>query len=142
MPRLGWTMEVGRVVEWLKQDGDAVEAGDLILAIESDKAVSEIEALDSGILRIPADPQIGVELPVGAPLGFIVQAGEDDPFASSAAVADRTPMQSVAADVEPAPLDPNILTNGHVGSASISPRARRIANELGLDWTGLTGSGS
>src|SRR5687768_16684760 len=80
MPRLGWTMEVGRVVEWLKQDGEPVEAGDLILAIESDKAVSEIEALDSGILRIPSDPQIGVELPVGARLGFIVQEGETDPF--------------------------------------------------------------
>src|SRR5215211_1018277 len=82
MPRLGWTMEVGRVVEWLKHDGEAVEAGDLILAIESDKAVSEIEALDSGILRIPADPLIGVELPVGARLGFIVQSGEADPFAA------------------------------------------------------------
>ena len=41
MPRLGWTMEVGRVVEWLKSDGDQVEAGDLILAIESDKAVTK-----------------------------------------------------------------------------------------------------
>src|ERR687893_1757199 len=87
MPRLGWTMEVGRVVEWLKNDGDPVEEGEIILAIESDKAVNDVEALDSGILRIPADPQIGIELPVGAPLGFIVQPGEPDPFAGAPAAA-------------------------------------------------------
>ena len=53
MPRLGWTMEVGRVVEWLKNDGDMIEEGDLILAIESDKAVNEVEASS----RIDADQE-------------------------------------------------------------------------------------
>ncbi len=96
MPRLGWTMEVGRVVEWLKNDGDAVEAGDIILAIESDKAINEVEAFDSGILRIPADQQIGVELPVGAPLGFIVQPGEPDPFAGAPAAVAVNPTQAVS----------------------------------------------
>jgi pyruvate dehydrogenase E2 component (dihydrolipoamide acetyltransferase) len=141
MPRLGWTMEVGRVVEWLKQDGETVEAGDLILAIESDKAVSEIEALDSGILRIPPDPQIGVELPVGAPLGFIVQAGEPDPFAGAAAPApaQAAPVAQVSA---PAPAPAMAASNGHSLDTAISPRARRIAAELGVDWQSLTGSGS
>ena len=143
MPRLGWTMEVGRIVECLKQDGEHVEAGDLILAIESDKAVSEIEALDSGILRIPPDPQIGVELPVGAPLGFIVQSGEDDPFASAAPVAvAKTPMQQVSNILPAGRLAPALQSNGHTSSQAISPRARRIATELGVDWTVLVGSGS
>ena len=48
MPRLGWTMEVGTVVEWLKASGDPVEAGDHIFAVESDKAITEVESLDSG----------------------------------------------------------------------------------------------
>jgi pyruvate dehydrogenase E2 component (dihydrolipoamide acetyltransferase) len=146
MPRLGWTMEVGRVVEWLKQDGDAVEAGDFILAIESDKAVSEIEALDSGILRIPSDPQIGVELPVGARLGFIVQADEPDPFAG---VPAPKPAAAAPDPVVPVGL-PRIEaparaagTNGNGSTElAISPRARRVAVELGVDWTVISGSGS
>lgn len=143
MPRLGWTMEVGRVVEWLKQDGEAVEAGDLILAIESDKAVSEIEALDSGILRIPADPQIGVELPVGARLGYIVQAGEADPFAGEAApsgeaIASLAPVEAPAVAAVSSPAS----YGTEPGEPAISPRARRVADELGIDWRAVSGTGS
>ena len=52
MPKLGWTMEEGVLDEWVKQDGDEVNAGDIIFVVESDKALQEIEAFDSGILRI------------------------------------------------------------------------------------------
>lgn len=149
MPRLGWTMEVGRVVEWLKQDGDPIEVGDLILAIESDKAINEVEAMESGILRIPADQQIGVELPVGAPLGFIVQPGEPDPFATLPPVANVNPAQpdpSVETGI-PAPgvtpvVAATIGSNGNRGMRTISPRARRAAERVGLDWSSLSGSGS
>ena len=48
MPRLGWTMEEGTLVEWLKQDGDQVEIGDMVFTVESDKALNEVEALDAG----------------------------------------------------------------------------------------------
>lgn len=139
-------MEVGRVVEWLKQDGDPVQAGDLILAIESDKAVSEVEALDSGILRIPRDPQIGVELPVGARLGYILQAGEPDPFEP-----DHEPVSvsAQAMDAIPLPCTPSAVPEAAVAGAgnassvqAISPRARRAAKTLGIDWTVLRGSGS
>jgi pyruvate dehydrogenase E2 component (dihydrolipoamide acetyltransferase) len=143
MPRLGWTMEVGRIVEWLKQDGEPVEAGDLILAIESDKAVSEIEALDTGILRIPPDPQIGVELPVGAPLGFIVQEGEGDPFVAVGGGGTETPAPPAVSVVASADaVEARVPSNGRSADVSISPRARRIASELGVDWTVLSGSGS
>ncbi|MBA3415569.1 MAG: dihydrolipoamide acetyltransferase, partial [Chloroflexia bacterium] len=88
MPRLGWTMEVGRVVEWLKRDGEPVAAGEVIFSVESDKSVTEVEALDSGVLRIPPDDQVGVELPVGATVAYITPPGEPAPFelAGNAAV--------------------------------------------------------
>ena len=83
MPRLGWTMEVGRVVEWLKGDGEAVEAGEFIFSVESDKAITEVEALDSGVLRIPPDTPIGIEVPVGSTLAYIAVPGEEVVFASA-----------------------------------------------------------
>jgi len=81
LPRLGWTMEEGVFVEWLKQDGDLVEPGDLLFMIESDKATNEVETFERGILRIAPDgPQPGSTLPVGAVLGYLVQPGEHAPF--------------------------------------------------------------
>ncbi len=82
MPRLGWTMETGQVVQWLKHDGDTVKAGDILLEVEGDKAITEVEALDSGVLRLPPDsPEPGVDVPVGAVLAYLVAPGEPLPFA-------------------------------------------------------------
>ncbi|MBI2505611.1 MAG: biotin/lipoyl-binding protein, partial [Candidatus Latescibacteria bacterium] len=65
LPRLGWTMEEGTLVEWLKQDGDQVKAGEVLFTVESDKAVNEVESFDDGVLRIPPDsPPPGSTLPV------------------------------------------------------------------------------
>ncbi|HVC81567.1 MAG TPA: lipoyl domain-containing protein, partial [Chloroflexota bacterium] len=66
MPRLGWTMETASVAEWLKHDGDTVREGDILFTVETDKVAQEVEALDSGILRIPPDSAPpGVSVPVG-----------------------------------------------------------------------------
>src|SRR3954447_3616665 len=83
MPRLGWTMEVGRVVEWLKHDGEEVQAGDPIFAVEADKGVTDVEALDSGVLHIPADTPIGIEVPIGSRLAFIAELGTEAPASLS-----------------------------------------------------------
>src|SRR5262245_40954237 len=81
MPRLGWTMEEGVFVEWLKRDGEHVRPGELLYTVEGDKASNDVEAFDSGILRIPPDaPAPGVTIPVGTLLGYIVQPGEPAPF--------------------------------------------------------------
>ena len=81
LPRLGWTMEEGVFVEWLKRDGEQVQPGDLLFTIESDKATTEVESFEQGILRLPPDgPQPGSTLPVGAVLGYLVQPGERAPF--------------------------------------------------------------
>ena len=78
LPRLGWNMETGRLGEWLKRDGERVEAGELLFTVEGDKATQEIEALESGILRIPSDsPPPGKEVPVGTLLAYLLAAGEE-----------------------------------------------------------------
>src|SRR6187551_482438 len=90
LPRLGWTMEEGVFLEWLKQDGDVVQPGDLLFLIESDKATNEVETFEHGILRIAPDgPQPGATLPVGAVLGYLVQPGERAPFEQGSGIGDR-----------------------------------------------------
>jgi pyruvate dehydrogenase E2 component (dihydrolipoamide acetyltransferase) len=80
MPRLGWDMKVGSVAEWLKRDGDYVAAGEAVCLITGDKATTELEALDSGILRIPTDsPPPGHEVEVGTLLAYLMAPGEADP---------------------------------------------------------------
>lgn len=152
MPRLGWTMEVGRVVEWLKQDGDEVEAGEFLFLVETEKAVTEVEALDSGVLRIPPDaPAIGDDVAVGGMLAWIVPAGEAVPFAAGAPPAVVTAPAPAAAiapvELEPVaagvadPVDNTGVIADRAARPAISPRARRAAEALGIDWTVLTGSG-
>jgi pyruvate dehydrogenase E2 component (dihydrolipoamide acetyltransferase) len=148
MPRLGWTMEVGRVVEWLKADGEEVEAGEMLFSVESDKSVTDVEALDSGILRLPPEPVIGVELPVGATLAYIVAAGEEPPFAGGTAFSPSTSANpgiitvtaTIAEDAQSLSDQQPSARNGH--TPAISPRARRLASKLGIDWTAIRGTGS
>ena len=86
MPRLGWNMEAGTVVEWLKHDGDPVKAGEYLFLVESDKATTEVESLDAGILRIPGNAlRVGEELPVGTVLAYLVQDGENVPASQQGA---------------------------------------------------------
>ena len=70
MPRLGWTMETGVFVEWLKKDGEPVKSGDILFTVETDKALNEVECLTDGLLRFaPTAPAPGAVVPVGALLG-------------------------------------------------------------------------
>lgn len=138
MPRLGWTMEEGILVEWLKADGDAVEAGEILFTVQSDKALNEIETFSSGILCIPPDaPQPGATVPVGTVLGYLLQPGEQMPTAPiSAPAAEPVPMPA-----EPAPVAKSEPSPARSAGPTISPRARRVASALGVEWRTLTGSG-
>jgi pyruvate dehydrogenase E2 component (dihydrolipoamide acetyltransferase) len=144
MPRLGWTMETGAVAEWLKHDGDTVQVGDILFTVETDKVAQEVEAMDAGILRIPPDSALpGVSVAVGTVLAYVVQPGEAVPFSTQAAPAAAAP--SAAAQAAPTVLSVPVKAgaahaNGLAGSPA-SPRARRVAKELGIDWTTVTGSG-
>ena len=148
MPRLGWNMEAGTVVEWLKHDGDPVKAGEYLFLVESDKATTEVESLDAGILRIPGNAlRVGEELPVGTVLAYLVQDGETVPAAQSAVGSRQSAVgsgQGVGAALEPpSPQQSARPADGtqHSASPAASPRAMRIAGELGVDWTKLTGTG-
>src|SRR3954470_15776459 len=94
IPRLGWNMDEGVFVGWLKHDGDPVKAGEPIFSLETDKAVQEIESLDAGTLkRLPARPRRGETLPVGTVIGHIIQVDEVDAEGAVAA-ASSAPVEA------------------------------------------------
>ncbi len=145
MPRLGWSMEEGVFGAWLKQDGEAVHAGDLIFTVESDKATQEVEVFDNGVLRIPPDaPQPGETITVGTLLAYVTQPGEAAPFESQPQSQQNahpiSQPQPIMAEAQPTLV--NHQNHSNENHQSISPRARRIARELGVDWSQLAGSGS
>jgi pyruvate dehydrogenase E2 component (dihydrolipoamide acetyltransferase) len=147
IPRLGWNMEEGIFVGWLKEDGATIRAGDALFSLESEKATEDIECLDAGILRIPPDgPQPGTKLPVGTVIGYLVAEGETAPFEAHLALAAGGEGEPTswrpAVDLSPPKL-PNVAraSGARPERRSISPRARRVARELGIDWKELHGSG-
>ncbi|MCY4072047.1 MAG: dihydrolipoamide acetyltransferase family protein [Chloroflexi bacterium] len=146
MPKLGWTMEEGVLDEWIKNDGEQVRAGDIIFVVESDKALQEIEAFDSGILRIPPDaPPVGSTVKIGELLAYLVQPGEAPPFELQ--TADEAPATATPAEppATPASESQTVPTQARRPSRdsgpAASPRAKRVAAELNIDWTSLRGSG-
>jgi pyruvate dehydrogenase E2 component (dihydrolipoamide acetyltransferase) len=143
MPKLGWTMEAGSLVEWLKRDGDPVRAGEIIFSVESDKAVCEVEALETGILRIPPDsPPAGEQVPVGAVLAYLVQPGEAAPIeAQGASAVGRAGSQPSAVSQPTTAIAAVGRAVQRSAGPAVSPRARRVAAELGMDWSALAGSG-
>ncbi len=140
LPRLGWSMETGKLGEWLKKDGERVQAGDALFTVEGDKAVQEVEALESGILRIPPNsPPPGKELPVGARLAYLLADGEPLPFAPAVYQQGDRPTGAAAGPTAAQPASTNPIRRPQP-APTISPRARRVARELGVDWIGLQGS--
>src|ERR1700680_2507165 len=74
IPRLGWNMEEGIFLGWLKQEGEPVRAGEAIFRLESDKATEDIECLDNGFLKIaPGGPKEGDKVLVGMIIGHLVE---------------------------------------------------------------------
>ncbi len=135
IPRLGWNMEEGVFVGWLKADGDPIREGDPLFTLEGEKSAQEVEATESGVLHVPETaPRAGQTVPVGALVGFVLAPGESPP----SAVAVRAPTATVAEVAEAAEKPPRPARNG----VKASPLARRIARELNIDWTTLRGSGS
>lgn len=150
VPRLGWSMDEGVFVGWLKKDGDAVKAGEPLFTLEGDKAAQEIEATDSGILRIPPDaPKAGATVSVGAFLGYLL--GENE----SVAVPESAPASASPSKEHKTAAPPEATTSPATAAAppgpahaehaptvvAISPRARRRAAELDMDFRRLKGSG-
>lgn len=143
IPRLGWNMDQGVFVGWLKGPGEPVRAGEPLFTLEGEKAAQDIEAIESGTLHIAVDaPEAGAIVAVGVVIGHLLAPGESapngdtrEPIAVSAAVPTGPENAIVAAT-------PAARVSHRGGRPRSSPLARRLARELGVDWTRLAGSGS
>jgi pyruvate dehydrogenase E2 component (dihydrolipoamide acetyltransferase) len=141
IPRLGWNMEQGVFVGWLKQDGEAVRAGDPIFTLEGEKATQDIEASDPGILRIAAStPRAGDTVAVGVQIGYLLAPGEADPASESGVTPNGVRHEAAVATEIGVTAEPDRRADRDRPRSS--PLARRLARELGVDWTRLQGSGS
>ena len=161
MPKLSDTMSVGTLVKWLKQEGAAVKAGDMLAEVETDKATMELESFFTGTL-IKIFAPAGAQIAIGAALCAIGKPGEvvDAPAAAApkaaapaadpapvappapAPVAAPAPVQPVVAPVAvavPVAVEPAPAATGE--RLKISPLARKIAADQKIDASRLTGSG-
>ena len=138
MPQLGLTMEEGTVSQWIKHEGDEVKTGDVIVEITTDKLTNEVASEHDGVmLKIVA--QEGEDIPVKGLLAYIGQPGEavgDAPAAPAAApAAEAAPAAAAASAAAPAP----VAANGK--RIRISPLARKTAAKMGVDYSGIAGTG-
>ncbi|MFC6826485.1 2-oxo acid dehydrogenase subunit E2 [Halopelagius fulvigenes] len=154
MPKLGLEMDSGTVVEWLAEEGDEVAEDDPVAEIESEKTTAEIDARESGVLR-HVGVEAGESVPPGAALGIV--AGADEDISSlmadfeAGAVEDapdaeeRTETAESGAETsEGGGTAAGADSGGGSGSAAdvkASPRARKRAEELGVDVSTVEGSG-
>jgi len=167
MPALSSTMTEGKIVEWLKKPGDKVERGESVLVVESDKADMDVESFNEGFLAAVLMPAGGTA-PVGETIGLIVETQAEiaelqakvpaapaaAPAPSVATPAPAAPAPApMAAVPAPAPAAPAALAppvpvvavaapsaNGN-GRVVASPRARKLAQQLGVALEALRGSG-
>jgi pyruvate dehydrogenase E2 component (dihydrolipoamide acetyltransferase) len=143
MPALEMAQETGKLVSWKKKDGESVKKGELLLEVETDKAVVEIEAAADGILG-GITAQVGDVVPVGQTIAWLLKAGEAVPAAKAPTQTGRTgaaagtPAAAQAAAAA-APVEGDEAAK--TGPVRISPKARRLAKEHGVDVTRLKGTG-
>jgi pyruvate dehydrogenase E2 component (dihydrolipoamide acetyltransferase) len=158
MPRLSDTMEEGTIGRWLVHEGDAFAAGDVLAEIETDKATMEFQAYDAGtVLRILVGD--GETVALGAPIAIVGADGETADEAASAGNGATTPppQEEAAAEPEPEPKaaparkpsKPSSKAKAAAGNGSrattalrVSPIARRMADEAGIDLAAMAGRGS
>ena len=142
MPALSPTMTEGTLARWLKKEGDTIKAGDVIAEIETDKATMEVEAVDEGVLGkiLVADGAAGVK--VNEPIAILVDAGEAVPSGAAPVPAPKAAAAPAAPIAAPASAPVAAAPNGHDTSRVFaSPLARRMAQQAGIDLSGLKGSG-
>src|SRR5882672_7047356 len=170
MPKLSEAMETGKIIKWLKKEGDRIQGGDILAEVETDKADVEMEAFGAGVLRKILAPA-GETVPVGALIGVIAEAGDDvaallasapapAPARVAAAPAPAAAAPSTAAPtpaapprppaVAPVPMRPSPVTSEPAaavaaqpsgGRVKASPLAKKIAAQTGVDLRLLQGSG-
>ncbi len=140
MPALEMAQETGKLLAWRKKEGDRVVKGEPLLEIETDKAVVEVEAPADGLLAgIKASE--GAEVPVGQTIAWIVAPGEAPPADNPSAAPTARAGSHVEMIQQPVTTAVIGLAQKSSTTAKISPKARRLAKELGVDLATLRGSG-
>ncbi|MGQ9827090.1 MAG: dihydrolipoamide acetyltransferase family protein [Roseiflexus sp.] len=138
MPKMGFDMQEGTIVRWLKKPGDEVRRGEPIAEIETDKVTIEIEAFESGILT-----EIVVREGQSAPVNAVIARLNGGNGARAAETVAPVPAVSAPAEVSPspAPLPETPMPPTDTGDIRASPLARRLAREHGIDLRQVRGSG-
>lgn len=152
MPALSSTMTEGKIVEWLKQPGDRVERGESVLVVESDKADMDVESFEAGFLGAVLLPA-GSTAPVGETIGLVVETEAELENLRANGTATPSPTATPTATAPPAAVPPptpapevkvepkaEIVAVG-ANRVIASPRARKLAQQLGVKLEGLQGSG-
>jgi pyruvate dehydrogenase E2 component (dihydrolipoamide acetyltransferase) len=144
MPKLGMNMVEGTIVDWLVKEGETVEAGQVVLTIETDKATQEVEAPADGVLARILKHE-GETLPCNAVMAVILAPGEDVPADIPEMIAEGV---APSADVEvkvdqaaPAASQAPEAREKEARRINISPSARKLAEELGVDITKIAPRG-
>jgi pyruvate dehydrogenase E2 component (dihydrolipoamide acetyltransferase) len=134
MPKLGLTMESGKIEKWHKKEGDKVETGDILFEVMTDKVSLEVEAYNSGILRkiLRGEEE---EVPVTEVVAYI---GEKDEEIPSGAKASEKPQEKIEEEKE---TKPEPAVSGGKEKIKISPLARRIAETKNIDISKIVGTG-
>jgi len=140
MPALEMAQETGKLISWLKKEGDSVAKGEPLLEIETDKAVMEIESPGDGVLA-GVKVQPGADVPVGRTIAWIVRPGEVPP-ADEVATASGRKTPAVAPPVVSSRVPVNQSAESSTQAIRISPKARRLANEHGINPAAVCGSGA
>ncbi len=142
MPALEMAQETGKILAWLKKEGDAISKGEPLLEVETDKAIVEIEATADGVLAGVKSHE-GDVVPVGVTIAWILAPGEQPPAESATAAPSARKIteqpQPAAASPAPAPAETAAPAEG---GARISPKARRLAKERGVDINRIRGTGA
>ncbi|WP_216905672.1 dihydrolipoamide acetyltransferase family protein [Synechococcus sp. CCY 0621] len=163
MPALSSTMTEGKIVEWLKKPGERVERGESVLVVESDKADMDVEAFQEGFLAAVL-MEAGSTAPVGETIGLIVETEAEIAAAKAAAPAPAAAAAAAPAPAAPAAVPPTpapapvapappvpapvaapqpVAVPARAGDGRVvaTPRARKLAAQLGVDLAAVRGSG-
>ncbi len=142
VPKLGQTMEEGTIVEWFKNEGDSVGRGETLFAVESDKAVLEVEATARGFLR-KILVRAGEKVPVLTVVALITSSPDEPLDSYAGGESQKTHREGAAVETpvsesQSAGVDPSAVPRDRNAA---SPRARRSAREHGVDLSVVRGTG-
>lgn len=154
MPALSSTMTEGKIVQWLKNEGDSIAQGETVMVVESDKADMDVESFEDGFLAHISVAE-DESSPVGDAVAYLAKSEADIPvvkaWASAQASGSRPEGTPASSEPAPAPVDPTPAKPSASAAAPVavvnegrivaSPRAKAVAKELGVDLRMVPGTG-